>query len=143
MLNQAMAAPSTTRGALAKDRLSMPGAACTQAQRQAGRQGAPCPLLPRKPLRGRCNRAYREGLRYPSFTNMSQQALCMSWVSPAEKKISCNTAAQLPFGEERIPTGKAVPETYRHVLHPSCRRSSRGATGGAQRPGHGDPSNKS
>lgn len=38
MLNQAVPSPSTTRGALAKHRLGVPGTACTQGERQAGRE---------------------------------------------------------------------------------------------------------
>lgn len=35
LLNRAVAAPSTPRGALAKDRLGVPGTACVQGPRQA------------------------------------------------------------------------------------------------------------
>jgi len=65
MLNQAVAAPSTTRGALAEDRPSMPG------QRQAGRQ-----------LHARCYLGSPSGVgatglikRVSIIPNASQQAL--------------------------------------------------------------------
>lgn len=96
-LNQAVAAPSTTRGPLAKVRLGVPGTACLQGPRQAGTSMLPATL--EAPW----------GLRYPNFTNKSEQALCMSWVSPAQKTypaIHQPSWAAHPWGRKGPQWGK-------------------------------------